>query len=258
MSIQIEKDVLEPSSTPQALAFVAHGRMGGRMTCPCTSTLAEHLRAQYGVRVVKWNARGLGLSEGEDEYSSWGAWVGNHNREDYNRIVEEEIKKFVTEFPQEAGGPKKDIFICGYSTGAIHATTIRIPSAYDSYFNPVKYILLSYPLVVSPILGLEKTGWYFRALEGLVGGEWEGCSNERPADVLSIIGGLEVPKYTPGRLAYTTWLKVLNSKRKEGQGRLDTVCVEGANHVWKGKIDQIGIEVDKWMSQATRSSDIPS
>ena len=111
----------------------------------------------------------------------------------------------------------------------------------------MKYILLSYPILASPFLGIEKTGWSFNALEGLVGGTWEGCTHERQADVLILNGALEVPWYSPAGWAYLTWRNILFSKRR-GQGKLNAVCVDGANHVWEGKLDQIGIEIDRWLA----------
>ena len=84
MTTHLENTVFEPLNyPPRALAFVAHGRLGGHMRCPRTSAIAEHLRMHHGARVVKWNARGVGESEGQNEYSSWDAWVGRYNCEDY-------------------------------------------------------------------------------------------------------------------------------------------------------------------------------
>lgn len=82
--VNLEKVFLEPrNKRPSALAFVAHGRLGGTMESPVTSALAETLRTSWGARVVRWNARGIGQSSGRSEWSSLPAWVGEDNCSDY-------------------------------------------------------------------------------------------------------------------------------------------------------------------------------
>ncbi|KAK0191862.1 hypothetical protein F5146DRAFT_999124 [Armillaria mellea] len=159
MSVNLEKRIQDPpSGKPSALAFVAHGRLGGTMDCSITSAIAEHLRVKRNARVVKWNARGMGGSEGGNEFSGFVEWMGMRNCDDYK----------------------------GYSAGAVYAPTIRLSGdLYDQcsqiFCYPIKYILVSYPIGAAWALGLGLTGWYFRALEGLVGGYWEDSPEEQPS-----------------------------------------------------------------------------
>lgn len=99
-------------------------------------------------------------------------------------------------------------------------------------------------------LGVFKIGWYFRALEGLVGGEgWEGCIEESPADVLTLTGFLETLGFGG---CYWVWTAVLASKRKVSQGAFNQVVVQGADHVWTSSLVQLCQEVDKWLAEYVR------
>lgn len=121
-----------------------------------------------------------------------------------------------------------------------HVTPLNI-------FRPAKYILLSYPVLPAPLLGLHKTGWYFRALEGIVGGGgWEECEDEPEADVLTLIGSKEVEGI--GK-CYWIWAAILQSKRKLSQGAFRQIIVEGASHGWAGFGDRIGEEVERWIEE---------
>ncbi|PBK80481.1 hypothetical protein ARMGADRAFT_1092165 [Armillaria gallica] len=248
--VNLEKVFLEPhNKRPSALAFVAHGRLGGTMESPVTSALAETLRTSWGARVVRWNARGIGQSSGRSEWSSLPAWVGEDNCSDYKDIFREEVVRFIDEFPSARDC---DLFVCGYSCGAIYATTIRMPKDLadrcSNVFNPIRYILISYPIAISPVLGLFRTGWYFRALEGLVGGSWENCRDEARADVLILMGKDELGSFlSPVRIAYNMWMKVLKSKRRAEQGMFDVVVVDGANHIWHDRVDKLREEVNRWL-----------
>ncbi|KAK0196372.1 hypothetical protein F5146DRAFT_1011262 [Armillaria mellea] len=228
--VNLEKVFLEPrNKRPSALAFIAHGRLGGTMESPVTSALAETLRASWGARVVRWNARGA-----EDNCS------------DYKDIFREEVVRFMDEFPS-ARDCDLDIHC-----GAIYATTIRMPKDLadrcSNVFNRIRYILISYPIAISPVLGLFRTGWYFRALEGLVGGSWENCRDEARADVLILMGKDELGSFlSPVRIAYNMWMKVLKSKRRVEQGMFDVVVVDGANHVWHDRLDKLREEVNRWL-----------
>ncbi|KAG7442408.1 uncharacterized protein BT62DRAFT_905912 [Guyanagaster necrorhizus] len=218
------------------------------MDSPVTAALAEILQI-LGARVIRWNARGIGQSSGRSEWSSWPAWVGQDNCSDYKDIFREEVVRFLDEFPYARDC---DLLVCGYSCGAIYATTIRMPNDLadrcSKIFNPIRYILVSYPIAVSPVLGLFRTGWYFRALEGLIGGSWEDCQHEAHADVLILMGKTELGwKLSPVRISYNIWMKVLNSKRRSEQGRFEAIVVDGANHVWRGKLWALKEEVEKWL-----------
>jgi len=245
----LEKRIQDPTGTPRGLAFVAHGRLGGHLDCPVTSTLAKHLCAAYSVRSITWNARGSGGSGGADEWSSLHSWMGNDNTADYNDIVREGLQNFARQFPDARNC---ELFICGYSAGAIHASTIRPPANVvpDWMFKPVKYILVSYPVLPAPFLGVFQTGWYFRALEGIVGGGgWENCQNEPRADVLTMNGSNEIQGIGG---VYWWWKGIVASKRNPEQGALRQIEVEGADHVWSGCLHRIGEEVDRWIQEDVR------
>lgn len=92
-----------------------------------------------------------------------------------------------------------------------------------------------------------QTGWYFRALEGIVGGGgWEGCQNEPKADVLTLTGSNEILGLGG---VYWWWKGIVASKRNPEQGSLRQIEVEGADHVWSGRLDKIGEEVDQWIRE---------
>ncbi|KAK0477869.1 hypothetical protein IW261DRAFT_1366530 [Armillaria novae-zelandiae] len=219
------------------------------MDCSITSAIAEHLRLKRNARVVTWNARGMGNSEGGNEMSSFEEWMGMRNCDDYKDTFKEQVLKFVNDFPS---AKDCDLFVCGYSAGAIYATTIRLSGdLYDQcaqvFSYPIKYILVSYPIAAAWALGLGLTGWYLRSLEGLVGGYWEGSPHERPADVLILMGGNEIGGWwCPVSWAYNMWTGVLDGKHRQEQGKFWKVIVDGADHVWNGRLHRIGEEIEKW------------
>ena len=73
-----------PTLPPKGLALVAHGRLGGTLDCSIVGALAACLRESHDCRVVTWSARGMGNSEGVNEWGDLGVWVGDRNREDYS------------------------------------------------------------------------------------------------------------------------------------------------------------------------------
>lgn len=80
----LDTRVTNPVGDPQGLALIAHGRLGGNHDSYATTALANHLCEVYHVRVITWNARGVGTSEGLREFTSLAAWTGSNNIEDYN------------------------------------------------------------------------------------------------------------------------------------------------------------------------------
>ncbi|KAK0191823.1 hypothetical protein F5146DRAFT_928754 [Armillaria mellea] len=219
------------------------------MSSDVISAVADHLRDKRNARVVTWNARGIGSSDGGNELSGFVEWMGMRNCDDYKDIFNEQILKFVNDFPSASGC---DLFVCGYTAGAMYATTIRLSDdLYDKcsqvFCHPMKYILVSYPIGVAWALGLGLTGWYFRALEGLVGGYWEGCPNERQADVLILMGRSDLGGWwSPACWSYNKWTGVLDEKHRKEQGKFWKVVVDGADHMWSGKLHRIGEEAEKW------------
>ena len=82
--ILLETRVEEPTSTPpNGLALIAHGRLGGTFDQPPVRLLAEYLRDKRSLRVVTWNARGIGQSGGGSEWSGLEVWTGGPGVEDY-------------------------------------------------------------------------------------------------------------------------------------------------------------------------------
>lgn len=138
----------------------------------------------------------------------------------------------------------------GYSAGAIFAGCARPPLSLVPVFAPAHYILLSYPVELNPVIGLFKSGSYFRSVEALVQGDgWENLPPEfdgkepEVSGVLTIMGGREKV------LFYNTWTGILESKNKRGV--LSQVVVDGAGHNWEGMTDRIVQEADKWLESVT-------
>lgn len=69
---------------PRGLALMAHGRLGGTFDQPPVRLLAEYLRDKRQLRVVTWNARGIGQSEGGDEWTNFETWIGDTGINDYH------------------------------------------------------------------------------------------------------------------------------------------------------------------------------
>lgn len=73
---------------PKGLALIAHGRGGsGNMNEPLVRRLAEYLVRERHLRVVTWNARGVGKSGGRRQWEDMGTWVDDAGVEDYNVSV---------------------------------------------------------------------------------------------------------------------------------------------------------------------------
>jgi alpha/beta superfamily hydrolase len=89
-SITLETRIEDPppsssntTTIPKGLALIAHGRLGGTYDQPPVRLLAEYLRDKRQLRVVTWNARGIGNSQGGNEWSGFDVWLGEPGVADY-------------------------------------------------------------------------------------------------------------------------------------------------------------------------------
>jgi len=81
---RLDYRTIDPATQPpKGLALIAHGRLGGTIDCPIVGALETCLRERHGCRVVTWSARGIGNSEGANEWGDLGVWVGDKSRDDY-------------------------------------------------------------------------------------------------------------------------------------------------------------------------------
>ncbi|KAI4864051.1 hypothetical protein F4820DRAFT_424831 [Hypoxylon rubiginosum] len=242
--VYLETRVEDPpnESKPRGLALVAHGRLGGNFDQPPVRLLAEYLRDKRQLRVVTWNARGIGQSEGGDEWTNFGTWIGDTGIDDYHRMLRDSMAKFVQDFPN-AENPQ--LFICGYSAGAIFAGCSR-PSPSFPQFAPAHYILISYPVDLNPLIGLHKTGSYYRSVEALVQGYgWENLPAEFQGKEPEVAGVLTVMGQREAVIFYGSWTRILGGKNRRNV--LKQVVVEGATHAWDDKAYRIVEEVDSWL-----------
>ncbi|KAI1099021.1 hypothetical protein F4804DRAFT_323125 [Jackrogersella minutella] len=248
--VRLETRVENPKDgkEPQGLALIAHGRLGGTFDQPPIRLLAEYLRDKRQLRVVTWNARGMGQSEGGNEWTDFGIWIGDAGINDYHRMLRESMAQYVEDFPH---AQENQLFLCGYSAGAIFAGCTRPIQSYPQ-FAPAHYILISYPVELNPLIGIHKTGSYFRSVGALLQGHgWENLpaefNGEEPdvAGVFTITGQFEA-------LFYGLWTGFLESKNSRKV--LTQVVVEGAGHAWDDKAPRIVEEVDKWLSSLEKGS----
>lgn len=241
--VKLETRVEDPTNgeEPQGLALIAHGRLGGTFDQPAVRLLAEYLRDRRQMRVVTWNARGMGQSEGKNEWSDFGVWIGEPGIGDYQRMLRESMTEYVKQFPDANDIP---LFICGYSAGAIFAGCSR-PSPSYPQFSPARYILISYPVDFSPFIGFHKTGSYYRAVEALVQGHgWENLPPEFQGNEPNITGVLTITGQFEA-MFYHIWAGILGSKN--ARNALTQVIVPEAEHDWNGKAHCIVEQVDKWL-----------
>ncbi|KAI1485216.1 hypothetical protein F5X96DRAFT_691119 [Biscogniauxia mediterranea] len=246
---ELETRVENPpdGSPPQGLALIAHGRLGGTFDQPPVRQLAEYLCRRQKLRVVTWNNRGTGNSHGPNEWVHFGTWIGDVGVGDYNAILREHMRRFAEDHPSFGGDRKAKLFICGYSAGAIYAGCARPPPQFSGFSAPAHYILISYPVELNPVIGLFKSGSYFRSVEALVQGwGWEGLPEEfagREPDVAAV---LTVTGQLDTYVLYGAWTAVLGGK--DARGVLAHAVVEGAGHAWEGKAQCIPEEVEKWLA----------
>ncbi|KAI0122292.1 hypothetical protein F4814DRAFT_408245 [Daldinia grandis] len=241
--VQLETRVEDPGNgeSPKGLALIAHGRLGGSFDQPPVRLLAEYLRDKKQLRVVTWNARGIGRSEGGNEWTDFGVWIGDAGINDYHRMLQESMTQYVKDFPNTQGA---QLFLCGYSAGAIFAGCTR-PSLSFPQFAPAHYILISYPIELNPLIAFHKSGSYFRSVEALVQGHgWENLPGEFYGVEPDVAGVLTITGQFEG-VFYGLWTQILGSKN--ARNILSQVSVEGAKHSWDDKAPRIVEEVDKWL-----------
>ncbi|KAI2775252.1 hypothetical protein F4815DRAFT_487502 [Daldinia loculata] len=242
--VQLETRVEDPKNgeSPKGLALIAHGRLGGNFDQPPVRLLAEYLRDKKQLRVVTWNARGIGQSGGGNEWTDFGVWIGDAGINDYHRMLRESMAQYVKDFPDAQGA---QLFLCGYSAGAIFAGCSRPPLSFPQ-FAPAHYILISYPIELNPLIAFHKSGSYFRSVEALVQGHgWENLPGEFQGLEPDVAGVLTVTGQFEG-VFYGMWTQILGSKN--ARNILRQVSVEGAKHSWDDKAPRIVEEVDKWLS----------
>ncbi|KAI0382428.1 hypothetical protein F5Y04DRAFT_252642 [Hypomontagnella monticulosa] len=241
--VQLETRVEDPKdASPKGLALVAHGRLGGNFDQPPVRLLAEYLRDVRQLRVVTWNARGIGNSGGGNEWTNFGVWIGDAGILDYDRMLRESMAKYVDDFPNAQG---VELFLCGYSAGAVFAGCTRPPLSFPQ-FAPAHYILISYPVDLNPLIGLHKSGSYYRSVEALVQGHgWENLPAEFHGKEPNVTGVLTVTGEWEAVLFYGMWTSILGGKNSRNV--LTQVSVPGATHAWDDKAPRIVEEVDKWL-----------
>ncbi|KAI1409289.1 Alpha/Beta hydrolase protein [Hypoxylon sp. FL1857] len=243
--VRLETRVENPSNgnDPRGLALISAGRAGGHFDNPPIRALAEYLRDKRQLRVVTWNPRGMGQSEGGNEWTNFGVWVGDYSIGDYRRVLQESMARYVEDFPQTQDA---QLLICGYSAGAIWAGCIR-PMPFFPQFAPAHYILLSYPVDLTFLIGVHKTGSYFRGVEALVQGYgWEDLPPEFDGKEPDVAGVFAITGQWDAIMFHGLWAGILGGKN--ARNNLKHVVVEGANHTWDDKLPRIAEEVDKWLS----------
>ncbi|KAI2616742.1 Alpha/Beta hydrolase protein [Hypoxylon sp. NC1633] len=243
--VQLETRVEDPKNgrDPRGLAFIAHGRLGGTFDQPPVRLLAEYLRDERQLRVVTWNARGMGGSGGGNEWTDFGTWIGDAGINDYHRMLQESMATFVRDFPD---ADNAQLFLCGYSAGSIFAGCTRPPPSFPQ-FAPAYYILISYPVDLNPLIGIYKTRSYFRSVEALVQGHgWENLAAEFHGKEPDVAGVFTITGQLETFMFYGMWTSIL--ERKNTRKVLRQVVVDGAGHAWGDKSYRIVEEVDKWLS----------
>ncbi|KAI1504604.1 hypothetical protein F5X99DRAFT_371485 [Biscogniauxia marginata] len=230
---------------PQGLALIAHGRMGGSFDQPPVRLLAEYLCNQRQLRVVTWNDRGVGRSPEPNEWSDFATWMGDAGTTDYNGMLGEHMRRFTEDFHDFGGDRKAQLFICGYSAGAIYAGCARPPPWFHQ-FAPAHYILISYPVELNPVIWIFKSGSYFRSVEALVQGHgWENLPHEFEGKEPEVSGVLTIIGQHDTYVFYSTWAGILQSKNS--RNALEQAIVADAGHDWNNKAHCIVEEVEKWL-----------
>jgi len=133
------------------LAVCLHpwARLGGHMDDPVLEALLRPLTHYHKFYVLRYNARGVGLSSG------WKSFTGLQEADDLRELVKCALKRL---------SDVSHVAIIGYSNGALTA------SMHPVLLAPLRttHILISYPLGPRGLLTAFRTRTYQRALEDLV------------------------------------------------------------------------------------------
>ncbi|KUI53290.1 hypothetical protein VP1G_00796 [Cytospora mali] len=230
------------ATSPRGLALIAHGRFANKDQ-RLVRGLAGYFRDERRLRVVTWDDWEAG---GRGVWEDLEVWNGEVGARDYNRILHEAMAKFAADFP-DVQDP--ELFICGYSAGAISAGCARPPPSptITTHFSPTRYILISYPVETNFFITLLRAGPCFRAVEALVQGfGWENLPGEHGGREPDVAGVLTITGADDRGRFYGVWTRILG--RKNARGNLRQVVVEGVGHLWvDGMVDRAVEEVRKWL-----------
>ncbi|KAI0269492.1 alpha/beta-hydrolase [Russula aff. rugulosa BPL654] len=133
------------------LAVCLHpwARLGGNMNDPVLGALLRPLTNYHKFYVLRYNARGVGLSSG------WKSLTGLQEADDLRELVKCALKRL---------SDVREVALIGYSNGALTASMHPVLPA------PLRttHILISYPLGPRGLLTAFRTRTYQCALEDLV------------------------------------------------------------------------------------------
>ncbi|KAG8163179.1 hypothetical protein KVR01_007657 [Diaporthe batatas] len=244
-----EPRVEDPETPPRGLALIAHGRFGN-MNGFVVRKLAEYFREERRLRVVTWDD--LVVWDGRDFHADWTIWIGDVAHHHYNltrsnrqHFLHQAMENFKNDFP-DVGNP--ELFICGYSAGAIAAGCTRPqPASLASHFTSIRYILVSYPVESNFVIGVFKTGSNFGSVEGLLQGHgWEGLPAEFNGAEPKVDGVLVINGSNDRGPFFGVWSGILWGKNS--RGKLSQVVVDGANHTWDYMEHRLVDGVGDWLA----------
>lgn len=274
--VQDPPSLASSSTSCRGLAVLAHplGRLGGSLDDPVITYLASMLLTHAHLRVVRFNSRGVGKSDGS------ASWTGKSECSDFQEIVAKCIDNFCVDFPDSLAA---QLVIGGYSAGALYASTVKVPSeVYDlKQFRAAKqprYILLSFPAGVTWALSFFTTKAYTDTLKKLLTSstlpgastataddEGEAKAAVRAAESTPTVQGASQPvashilavygdqdQFT-GIATYDTWTKECSSlapfpPRPKGGSSFHHVLVQGADHFYRSSraLDALDKAILEW------------
>ncbi|RUS35202.1 Alpha/Beta hydrolase protein [Jimgerdemannia flammicorona] len=211
--------------------------LGGSMQDHLVQFLHEHFSAERGFVTASFNFRGAGRSGGHT------TWTAHPEAGDYKTIVDFLIKGGGPVAPADVSSssmvvlPKPTkMIIAGYSYGSMIAAAID-PSNYPNL--TLTYILLSHPQSVYWALASWGSS-HFRARANalLAGVPVVGAPPRPPPRVLLVMGTKD--NFT-GIAAFRRWTA---ARRRDG---LVVREVEGADHFWWGREDEVAEIVDEFL-----------
>ncbi|KAH9995676.1 Alpha/Beta hydrolase protein [Russula compacta] len=192
------------------LAICLHpwARLGGNMDDPVLKALLRPLTHYLKFYVLRYNARGVGLSSG------WKSFTGLQEVEDLRELVNYALKRL---------SDVREVALIGYSNGGLTA------SLHPLLPPPLRtsHVLISYPLGPRALLTAFRTRTYQRGLEDLV--------RQPGARVLLCQG--DADDFT-GAEAYDEWAEALGQLAAAG----DDVGEEGTRGDEEGRQDAGGGE----------------